>query len=858
MSVTPAARSTLLSAYRPHTAGWDEMVDADGVVRPHWAYLAGALDALGLDELRERHAEVDRLLRDDGVARHLHDDPDRFDDPWPLDPVPLVLPSDAWSSIERGLAQRAELFSHLLADLYGPRQLLSRGVVPPEVVVGHRGFLRHCDGMHLPGSAQLPVYGADLIRDPDGTVLVLEDLAQAPTGFGYGLESRSVLSRVFPSVYRDAQVHGLDGFFRALRMSLADNAPDGVDDPTVVILTPGRLSQSYFEHAYLATILGCPLVEGTDLSVRDGQVWLRALGGLEPVHVILRRVDGWYCDPLELRPDSQLGVPGLLDTARRGNVSVVNPVGAAVLENAALARYLPDIARALLGEDLLLDSVEAWWCGDDTQRSHVLANLDSLVVRPLAPRPSTPPVAGWERSASDLDALRAQIAADPYRWVGQAPAEPSAAPTFTRAGLEAQPCIVRSFAVGRSGSWVPMPGGLARAVDTPISSGVGVPVNKDVWVLASEPEMVAGTWMPDAPLRVSTETAGAVPSRAAENLFWMGRYSERAEVSIRLLRSILDRRATQPGGPDHAADAAMAVLMGALWQLTGVVPPLDAGEIGTLDAPDDAAALRAVLLDGDQPGSLTSNLRAFLNAANTVRDQLSSDTWLAVSNIEGDLRLLRSPIDPDAAAQVAIARVLKSLLAVSGLVMESMVRDAGWYFLDAGRRIERALGLLRLLRATIVHPAETAAQALVVESVLEASESIITYRRRYRSHARTDTLLELLLADPTNPRSLAYQLDSLTTDVDGMPRVRRTRLDGDQRLVLEAGTRLRLTDPATLAAVDDTGRHAALEDFLTSSIESLEAIASAVDAQHFTHLHRGHMLVGEAHVVPDMLETVLP
>lgn len=847
---TTSTGTSLLDGYAPAPGAGDELFDADGRIRDAWSYLVGALDALGPSELAARRRHADRLLRNDGVTYPVHGDTAGPAGAWALDPVPLVVGSDEWAAIEAGVAQRAELLDLVLRDLYGRRTLVHRGVVPPEVVFAHRGFLRPCDRTTDGTAHQLVLYAADLGRDRHGDRFVLADRAQAPSGAGYALENRVVVSRVFPSIYRDAGVHRLAPFFRTLRSSLAARAPDGIEDPRVVILTPGRWNESYFEHAYLASSLGYSLVEGTDLVVRDGRVWLRALGGLEPVDVILRRVDGWFCDPLELRPDSRLGVPGLLEAVRRGTVRVVNPIGAGVLENPGLVPFLATACRRLLGEDLRLPSPPTWWCGDPAGRSHVLAHLDRLTIKPIARRAGRTTVFGARLSRAERDELRARIDAAPHLWVGQEPIEVSSAPTLTAAGLAAHHAVLRSFAVARDAGYQVMAGGLTRVGPEPeglVISGQAGGISKDTWVIASEPEQQSGFWLHRGPGVEALDPAGTMPSRAAEHLFWLGRYAERAEQTIRLLRTIVDRRTDFAGRDDPAGDECIAALLGALTHLTGTYPgfvPGSDGDDGTatahLGAPD--GELRALLTDATRTGSLAADLGALVYAADAVRDQLSPDTWLVVSNLRHELDLLER-FTPDEGATAALGGLLRSLLALAGLAAESMVRDPGWQFLDAGRRVERALRLLSLLRATVVPVRSTAAESLMLESVLVSAESIITYRRRYRSQAQVETLLDLLLLDATNPRSVAYQLARLGEDVEGMPRPERLRLDADQHLVLEATTHLRLADTGALArgAGDAVRWH--LDGFLAEQARLLTEAADAIDTCHFAHL-QAPMAVG--------------
>lgn len=834
------ALTTPPSAYAPPGGRYDEMVDAlTGKPREHWAHLADAFGELGTEELLRRRDEGARLLDQDGVVYNAYGAASRS---WRVDPLPTVVSSREWQAIESAVIERAELLNLVLEDLYGPRDLLRRGLLPAEVVFGHAGFLRACDGVRIrpddPSHLQLFSYAADLGRDADGSWRVLADRTQTPSGFGYALENRTVISRVLPSLYRDANVHRLAPFFRALRGALQAAAPPGVDDPRIVVLTPGPWNETAFEHAVLSSTLGFPLVEGSDLVVRRDGVWMGSLGAMEPVHVILRRVDGWYCDPLELMPDSQLGVAGLVEATRRGAVSVVNTLGSSVLENPALMRFLPEIGEHLLGRTPRMPGARTWWCGHDDERREVLARLDELVLRPVSRGAGPASMLGWTLSRDELAALRARIEHRPAMWVGQEPLALATSPTLGEHGVEARRTVLRTFAVARRDSYTVMPGGLTRVAPAGddgrvrISNQAGA-ISKDTWVLASEPERETGFWLEAAPHREGVPLA-TLSARAAENLWWLGRYAERAEATVRVLRAVQDRRNEFQGGGDPAGEEAVRALLRALTQVTATGPGFEDGAA----LADPGAELLSLLVDDQRPGTAAHAVRALLQCAYAVRDQLSGDTWLVVGALDRQiLRLRRAGEHPVAApdVQATLQRLMQGLLALGGLGEESMVRDLGWRFLDAGRRLERAIQLLWLLRATMTSSHGVATDSMVLESTLTAAESIITYRRRYRSRAQLETALELLLLDEGNPRSLAYQLARLTDDLAALPAVGGQRLRPDQRLVLEASTALALADLEQAATADDLGARPELDALLSRVLDLLLAAADELDDAHFEH-----------------------
>ena len=832
--------TTLLRDYRPPAGAYDEFLRGGGQPRSHWSHVGTALSELGHAELLRRKHEVDRLLDADGVTYNAFGSADPRGRRWSLDPLPVVIDSKDWSTIESGVIQRAELFALILADLYGPRELLKRGLLPVAVALGHPGFLRPCH--HQPslraGAAAPPMlttYAVDIGRDATGNPLALADRAQAPSGAGYALENRLVISRVFPSLYRDAQVHRIAPFFRALRRTLQQAAPRK-SDPRIVVMSPGPWSETAFEHAYLASYLGYPLVQGSDLTVQNGSVWMRSLGRLEPVDVILRRVDDWYCDPLELKPDSQLGVAGLVDAARRGVVSIVNPLGSGVIESPAMLAFLPALAQHFFGQSLRLQSVQTHWCGDPQSLRYVLEHLDELVMKPMAREAGRSTVLGWELSGAAKTELKARIESSPEVWTAQAPLALSTTPTLTVDGFESRRGVLRAFAVSQGDSYTVMPGGLLRvAPDDSISiiSNQAGALTKDTWVLASEPEQLTGYWLNQGPVVEAVDPVGSMPSRAAENLFWLGRYAERAEEVVRLLRVVGDRRNDFSNDANPAGSQCLSLLLCALTSVTATFPGFtDAAMLS-----DPGHELFNLIVDVDREGTLAHAIRHLLDAAYAVRDQLSNDTWLVIGNLDREIVELNANVERQSAVQGALGVAMQSLLALAGLAGESMVRDPGWHFMDAGRRLERAMQLIALLRSTLTVEHDKATDSLLIESVLTTAESIITYRRRYRSQAQVQTALDLLLLDRGNPRSLVFQLERLQADIAQLPRSQSgsttDRLLTEERLVLEATTSLRLADTALLAEVNEAGERFELDQFLQRLSELLRRAAEAIDSDHF-------------------------
>ena len=841
---------SLTQSYRYANAAHNEMLSGPTQLRPHWRYLAQSLDTVGAAELQRRVAEARRLIRDNDVTYNVYSDPRGMGRPWELDLVPLLIESDEWQHIEEGLIQRAELLNLLLKDVYGERNVIKKGIVPPQALFSHPGFLFPCDGVRRPDDRYLDIYAADLARGPDGQFQVIGDRTQAPSGAGYALENRVVLSQVLPSLFRDSHVHRLASFFRALRARMSALAGPDRDDPNIVILTPGASNETHFEHAYLANYLGYTLVQGTDLVSSDGRIWLRTLNGMQPVDVIVRRVDDEYCDPLELREDSFLGVPGMLQAARYGAVAVANPLGSGVLQNPALAAFMPALARYFLSQDLQLPMADSWWCGIAQHCDHVLTHLNQMVVKPLQPTPlGSRTLVCKELNQQQQTLLRALIKAKPHLFAAQERITLSTAPVFSAEGsLEPRSLVLRSFLAAEEDSYKVMPGGLARVSATPddymVSSQAGG-ISKDAWVIASEPEKQE-TLLPLQGYVPPVVSDIELPSRVADNMFWAGRYAERAEATARLLRGIQRHRAEQLSviGFGEQSDS-LRCLLHTLTVQTGTFPGFaDSDSQQQLRQPDPE--LVAILTDANRYGSLSQSVHALLRTMRSLRDRLSSDHWPLVNAIDEELqRLSFGNLTALSEALDALDRLIAALAGLSGLIGENMRRGQGWRFLDCGRRLERALHTATLLESLIEPPDEHADEAALMETLLNITDSLLSYRRRYGFNVQADATLELLLQDETHPRAITYQLMAMQEHVHRLRDPgRRHRLSPEERVSIEMFSDIRLADVSALCAIPGiAARREQLATLLTTLKQRLQALSDAITAAYFRHEEQMHQLI---------------
>lgn len=807
------AENRMVDGYSAQPGVYDELIDAGGMVRPHWHGFLSGLAAMDAADMAESWSTAMRLIRENGVTYNIHGDPAGLNRPWNLDLVPMIVSSEEWSVLEAGLIQRARLMNAIMADIYGPQHLITDGCMPAPLVYANPNFLRACHGIAPAGGIYVHLMAVDLARAPDGRWWVLADRTQAPSGAGYALENRVVLSRTLPDLYRAASVQRLAGFFQDYLRGLL--ALTKSDQPSVVLLSPGPFNETYFEHAYLARYLGITLVEGADLTVRDDKVFLKTLEGLKPVDLIVRRMDSDFCDPLELRPDSSIGIAGLVQAARAGNVVIANALGSGVLESDALMAFLPSLSRAVLDEDLSLPCVATWWCGHDNARTHVENNLADLIVRPAFARPSVfgdddDTHIGAELNGQQRARLLDRLGRNGVHHIGQEVVSLSTTPVLGHddsGGYVLRPgtMALRAYvAVRADGSYAVMPGGLTRTSESLDARAISMQRgdgSKDTWVLTTSPVTPVSLFDDDEDRPAVRRGGRDLPSRAADNLYWLGRNAERAEQLLRYLRSLLWRFNDQASGA-ALGDRERRILQ-TLSRRGGidraVVKRADKGGIDQIGR--DVSAL---VFQPDGPGSLGSTLAMLENIVLLVRDRLSNDAWRTLNDVSERFHeaCARPRHSIDDGLRLCDA-ILMRLAAFSGMAHENMTRTFGWRFVDIGRRIERAEQTGVLLDAMM--GARSGGESELLGQVLELADSTMTYRSRYMAAPRAALVIDLLLLDEANPRSVRYQLDMLERHAAMLPRGPLSEaLSTESRIVAGAKARLTLADAHDLATVEST------------------------------------------------------
>src|SRR5256884_1850748 len=788
----------------------DEFIAPDGAPRAVWSRFFDAFATLTPAEIERRFGSADRHLREAGVTYRAPGE--TADQLWPLSHLPLLIDETDWQQLTAGIVQRAELLELVLGDLYGEGRLIAEGAIPAAAIAGSTEYLRPVCGIKPPGGRYLALYAADVGRGPDGRWWVLGDRTQAPSGAGYALENRLVLSRAFTALYKSMHVERVAPVFEAFRDSLP--ASGDRDEPRIGLLTPGQFSETYFEHATLARYLGFLLVEGDALAVSGDRIHIRTVAGLKRLDVLLRRVDSNFLDPLELDASSQLGVPGLIDVIRKNGVVVANMPGSGVMEARALLGFLPSLSRRLFGEDLKMPHIATWWCGQKTAREEVLSRLDEFAIEG-AYRRGVPgfagkgPVLASELSASDRERLRSAISERGIDYVGQELVRLSTTPVWENGRIAPKPFVLRVFAAATPEGWTIMPGGFCRIAEQPDaragSMGDGARA-ADVWVV-SDKAVSASTLLPAMDTVRIRSIAGVVPSRAADNLFWLGRYLERAEATLRLIRALGTQARDPAKGSSglHSVERIQRLLV--TWGATSQT------------ARSQSAKVAAEALQSEEKfGSALSLVRSALRTASSLRERLSPDAWQVITEMS---EYLAFEIEDEDGVISAAEVILRDLASFAGLAQENMNRAAGWRFLDMGRRAERAVNTMRFARQFAYD--EAGEEDLDV--VLTLVDCQITYRSRYLVGPLLAPVRDLVVLDPYNPRSVAFQVAALNDHIAALPSLKEGGLiERPQRLAVALQATLTTSEAASL----DTKTLFALEQGLLN-------LADAIGLHYFPH-----------------------
>jgi uncharacterized circularly permuted ATP-grasp superfamily protein/uncharacterized alpha-E superfamily protein len=834
----PSAKS-IFQGYQPRKAAYDELMENSGDPRAFARPFIQAINGLGQEEFQLRWQQAKRLVHENGLAYSGQVTPNDSPRPWELDAVPLLISSAEWETVSAALKQRARLLNLVLQDLYGEQTLLKNGVLPANLVFSHPGFLRSYLGHAPPTNGFLSFYSADLARSPNGDWWVLADRTEAPSGLGYALENRIVISRMLPDVFRDCRIRRLAPFFISVQETLRNLAPTHLANPRIVLLSHGSTSKNYFEDAYLARYLGYSLVEGGDLAVRNGRVMLKTLGGLLPVDVVFRRQNSDDCDPLELNADSIYGVAGLNQAVHAGNVTLANALGSGLVESPAFMAFMPQLAHALLGEPLQMAGVATHWCGCDEGLAYVLKHLDELTIYPAFRQRGRDSKLQRQLNDASTEKLVEMIRANPGEFAAQEKVVRSTAPMW-RQDLQSAHVALRTYVTTSGDKSVVMPGALARVSSTldplemSIQKGEG---SKDAWVMSEGPvEHETLLKQPDNAIAIC-RSAAELPSRSAENIFWLGRQMERADAAARLLRGAASR---MDGETRSSSYVELPLLLRCLADQGYIEPGYAVTEMRA-PLPPIEQVLPQLVFSTSQPPSLRSVVDELFRLGSVVRDRMSLDTWRIIRGIDEGFLPKRFGTTSLFELLSLIDSLITELSAFSGIVSDSMTRTQSCQFIELGRRIECSLQIISIVKNFFIPMPEIQRPAL--ETILEIADSLMTYRSRYMANLRLAPVLDLVLTDETNPRSLAFQLFRLAEQVDQLPKIQmRPGYSPEQRIAMSLTHSIKLLDIESVAESHSLGGDKSLGKLIQTWEKELQQLAETISHRYFIHAASAHQL----------------
>lgn len=809
-------------------SSYDEMFDEDFNVRSHWEILKKNIESIGLKQLAGKQKEIDWRLEDNGVTYNVYNDPGGLNRPWKLDPIPLIIEEEQWKMIEKGLLQRAKLFNLLLKDIYGEQKIIKSGIIPMEVIFGHGGYMRGMHGLET----SLSVYAADMARGPDGKLWVVNDRTQSPSGLGYAIENRLTMNGAMQELFEGISVQRLYDFFENFKALF--NTGDRNYDPLNVLLSPGPHNETYFEQAYLSSYLGLTLVQGQDLLAKNGELWLKSLKGLQRVDTILRRVDETYCDPLELRPDSWLGVAGMMQAIRSGGVRVVNPLGSGVLENLGLNPFMQQLAHYFIDEELILPQIATWWCGQSEEREWVLENIERLIIKTIDRSETTSTYIGKKLSSKEIGQLRKTIIKQPYRFVGQEEIEFATCPTFVDNAIKPRKAVIRAFTVSKGDTISVMPGALVRVAsdnDSLIVSNQLGGSSKDLWVLGTSGGIAMTHFQSDTFIDNSFEN---IPSLRAENLFWLGRYLIRSIDVARMIRTTL-KYITNASRYDKAASGKIEkVLTIALTHLTMTYP-------GFLDEDLSHSAFQeiaSISCDSTRVGSLAQIIGMLSNTNSYAKNLLPLEAYRIFEQLRKEWERLCMDDAPSPRFIIHhLNKLLMQLMAYKELIQESFFAQQGSILYEIGMRLERSLLLISKTRSLLTASYEEVHEYESLEILLTTVESLNAYRARYHSSFNIRNVVEFLLLDMNSPKSLISEIKSLMDILPQLPKFKNSiYLTRYEEPVFEVFSMIRLAKIDNLCSVSDENYIRQDLDMLLSNASSkLFSVSSELSKTYFAH-----------------------
>lgn len=852
----------LLQSYKEKINSYDEVLDQNGDVKPYWKGLFDTLESIGIDELEARNQEIVKKLKENGVTYNVYGANQESNRAWKLDPIPFLIHESEWKTLEQGLKQRANLLDLILKDLYGPQTLIKNAIIPAELVFDNAGFLLPCFDIIQKQDIRLLNYAIDLARGPDGKMWLLDNRTQAISGPGYALENRIVMSKVFPELNKKTYRKRLSPYFNQLQQTVDSLGNNSNENPNVVFLTSGPGNETYFEHVYLSSFLGYTLVQGNDLLVRDGFVWLKSIDQLERVDIIIKRLDDEWCDPLELRRDSLLGIAGLLQVIRLGNVTVLNPPGTSILENYGLMAFMQNACKFLLKEPLLLSSIATWWCGQTKELNFVLANLPKLIIKKTNRKQGFRSIYGRLLNKEQLEDLKKLILKSPKDYVAQEEVSLSTTPAFIDGSIEPRYAAIRAFLIADENNYKVMQGGLTRSSAVKdkfeISNQFGG-ISKDTWIITDVPT----EYQEKSVERKNTNNQlnYSLTSRNAENLFWLGRLCERTMALRIFLKIILNRLNENVVKHGNEQPEFLIVLLKSLTHLTQTYPGFVGKEAKDGEVFDNESIfvnpiteLLLLINDPKKVGSVVYNMQSLLNTINQVSEKWNNDTRHIINLLEESLLTLKNTNTNNLNfVNHNLDKLHIRLFSFYGNIYETSPRDNGFYLMESGKNVERILSLLSVFRSTFNYKKAEEEEALLMEAILENHHLLAQYRHIYKSHLSLKAVINMVFLEKNLTYTLSFLLNTLTHYLSKLPKTNEpNQLSIAEKSALKASTIIKLIDVDGLIKVDEmTQFRPELDQTLSDVFELISNVSTNLSSLYFNHSVMQHSVLDTENIDTD-------
>ena len=817
-------------------SSFDEMFDTQCNVRPHWNEIKNGLDNAGIKQLEQKQTEIDWRLEDNGVTYNIYNDPEGNNRRWNLDPIPLVLTSTEWEEISKGLKQRAKLLNLIFKDLYTEQKLIKEGIVPAEIIFAHKSFIPEVFNFENKDYYSMRFYATDISRGPDGKFWVINDRTQSPSGLGYAIENRLTMNSISNDLYPNIEILKMAKFIEGFKDMLKSLSSSNHENPLIALLTPGPLNETYFEHSYISSFLDLTLVQGEDLLVKNNQLWLKNLNGLRKVDTLIRRVDSQYCDPLELKNNSQLGVAGLVNVIRKDNLSMINPIGVGILENIGLNPFMKNIAKFLLNEELILPQIATWWCGQKKELDFVLANIKNLIIKKIDRTDNIEVYFANKLNNEELKNLIEKIQNNPHYYVGQEIIDFSTTPSFTKGKVEPRNTVIRAFSYLHQEKYHVMPGGLIRvspSKDSLVVSNQKGGTSKDLWILGKDDDFSGNSIFKNRSFIDSR--LENISTKRAENLFWLGRYLTRSITTARMIRFNLKSMLNLNRYDDHTnSKQTNKILNNALTHLTMSYPGFLDDKTATLPMKEIISLIR----DKNRAGTLSFSITMLSDLNANVKNLLTMEAWRIYEKMQKEWNNYnKKEISTNKEHINELDKLLIYLMAYKELIDESIFKEQGLILFDIGSKIEVSQLLISKLRSLLTLKLDKLIEYDVLDSMLNSYESYNSYRAYYKSSLALENVLDFLVFNTKYPKALIYIINQLLADLKELPKnINNSHLSSFEEPIFKVFSMITLTNTQKLLeSQEDEYVYTQLDEFLSTISDLLTKTSDELTKTYFSH-----------------------